>query len=185
MKQLKTSKPNIICVPNGKWTKNSEQKFPIRKVCLIRIFSWMENGLYTWVTVLKVGECIPWYLYVMRCAIWYHLYHLKNVKNTHGGGLILVNLWFKRTCHPLFQDMSVKIYINFFLSSGGYNFKISYLKNKRRHGMRRVHILLNNLALLPLQRKYYFWPRRSKCHEKTVKFYLEIFEFKFFVRSNN
>ena len=22
--------------------------------------------------------------YVMRCAIWYHLYHLKNVKNTQG-----------------------------------------------------------------------------------------------------
>ena len=23
--------------------------------------------------------------YVMRCAIWYHLHDLKNVKNTHGG----------------------------------------------------------------------------------------------------
>ena len=22
----------------------------------------------------------------MCCAIWYHLYNLKNVKNTHGGG---------------------------------------------------------------------------------------------------
>ena len=29
-------------------------------------------------------------LYVVRCAIWYHLYNLKNVKNTHGGVLILV-----------------------------------------------------------------------------------------------
>ena len=28
-------------------------------------------------------------LCVMRCAIWYHLYNLKNVKNTHGGVLIL------------------------------------------------------------------------------------------------
>ena len=27
---------------------------------------------------------------VMRCAIWYHLYKLKNGKNTHGGALILV-----------------------------------------------------------------------------------------------
>ena len=26
------------------------------------------------------------------CAIWYHLYNLKNVKNTHGGMLILVKL---------------------------------------------------------------------------------------------
>ena len=29
-------------------------------------------------------------LNVMRCAIWYHLYNLKNVKNTHGRVLILV-----------------------------------------------------------------------------------------------
>ena len=29
-------------------------------------------------------------LYVMRCAIWLHLYNLKNVTNTHGGVLILV-----------------------------------------------------------------------------------------------
>ena len=30
--------------------------------------------------------------YVMRCAIWHHLYNLKNVKNTHEGVLILVKL---------------------------------------------------------------------------------------------
>ena len=30
--------------------------------------------------------------YVMHCSIWYHLYSLKNVKNTHGGVLILVKL---------------------------------------------------------------------------------------------
>ena len=30
--------------------------------------------------------------YEMRCVIWYHLYNLKNVKNTHGGLLLLVNL---------------------------------------------------------------------------------------------
>ena len=28
----------------------------------------------------------------MRWAIWYHLYNLKNVKNTHGGVLLLVKL---------------------------------------------------------------------------------------------
>ena len=28
----------------------------------------------------------------MLCAIWYHLYNLKNVKNTHGGVIILVKL---------------------------------------------------------------------------------------------
>ena len=26
------------------------------------------------------------------CVIWYHLYNLKNVKNTHGGVLLLVKL---------------------------------------------------------------------------------------------
>ena len=29
----------------------------------------------------------------MLCAIWYHLYNLKNVKNTHGGVLLLVKLF--------------------------------------------------------------------------------------------
>ena len=29
---------------------------------------------------------------VLRCAIWYHLYNLKNVKNTHEGVLLLVKL---------------------------------------------------------------------------------------------
>ena len=28
----------------------------------------------------------------MLCAIWYHLYNLINVENTHGGVLLLVNL---------------------------------------------------------------------------------------------
>ena len=28
----------------------------------------------------------------MLCAIWYHLYNLKNVKNTHGGVLLLIKL---------------------------------------------------------------------------------------------
>ena len=41
--------------------------------------------------VLKIKLCGK-RLYVMRCAIWYHLYNLKNVKNTHGGVLILVKL---------------------------------------------------------------------------------------------
>ena len=30
--------------------------------------------------------------YEMLCAIWYHLYNLKNVKNTLGGMLLLVKL---------------------------------------------------------------------------------------------
>ena len=76
------------------------------------------------------------------------------------------------------------MYIIFFLSLERYNFKINYLKDKMRHSM-CVHILLNNLASSPLQQEYYVWHRRSKCYEKKVKFYLEIFEFKVLVRSNN
>ena len=30
--------------------------------------------------------------YVMFCTIWYHLYSLKNMKNTHGGVIVLVKL---------------------------------------------------------------------------------------------
>ena len=39
-------------------------------------------------------------------------------------------LWFNWTHLPLFQKISVNIYTNFFLSSGGYNFKINNLKDK-------------------------------------------------------
>ena len=31
-------------------------------------------------------------LHVMRCAIWYHLYSLKNMKNIHGGVFLLAKL---------------------------------------------------------------------------------------------
>ena len=40
----------------------------------------------------------------MRCAIWYHLYNLKNVKNIHGGVLLLVKAeacnFTKSNVHP-------------------------------------------------------------------------------------
>ena len=39
----------------------------------------------------------------MRCAIWYHLYNLKNVKNTHGGVLILVNFTKLTLLHGCFS----------------------------------------------------------------------------------
>ena len=37
-------------------------------------------------------------LYVMRCAIWYRFYNLKNVRNTHGGVSLLVKLQ-DSACH--------------------------------------------------------------------------------------
>ena len=30
--------------------------------------------------------------YVILCAIWYHLYNLKNMKSTHGGVILLLEL---------------------------------------------------------------------------------------------
>ena len=35
-------------------------------------------------------------IYAMRCAIWYHLYNLKNVKNMHGVLLTLLHGCFPR-----------------------------------------------------------------------------------------
>ena len=46
----------------------------------------------------------------MRCAIWQHLYNLKNVKNTHGGLLILVKVaGFSRTLRISHGRLNVSI----------------------------------------------------------------------------
>ena len=55
----------------------------------------------------------------MRCAIWYYLYNLKNVKNTHGGVLLLANsktppwlffTFFKlHKWHQIVQNISRKV----------------------------------------------------------------------------
>ena len=37
---------------------------------------------------------------MMRCAIWYHLYNLKNVKNTHGGVLLVACNFTKANIPP-------------------------------------------------------------------------------------
>ena len=84
-----------------------------------------------WVPVPKAVEVIPDTYILLLCID-------SSTKPYQG-------LWFNQTHLPLFQNKSLKIYINFFLSSVGYNFKIDYLKYKMRHGM-WVHILLNNLA---------------------------------------
>ena len=58
-------------------------KTNFKKVAASRIVSWefsdMQNGHTTGI-------------HVMRWTIWYHLYDLKNAKNTHEGVLILVKL---------------------------------------------------------------------------------------------
>ena len=50
-----------------------------------------ENVLYNNVSYKNViQQCVIQYM--VRCAIWYHLHDFKNVKNIHGGVLILVKL---------------------------------------------------------------------------------------------
>ena len=50
-------------------------------------------------------------IHVVRCTIWYHLYNLKNVKNTHGGVLILVKLQaFKINTPPWVSFTFFKLY---------------------------------------------------------------------------
>ena len=39
----------------------------------------------------------------MLCAIWYHLYNLKNAKSTHGGKLILIKLLRVTLLHGCFS----------------------------------------------------------------------------------
>ena len=40
--------------------------------------------------IISVGKKVD--IYEMLCAIWYHLYNFKNLKNTRGGVLLLVKL---------------------------------------------------------------------------------------------
>ena len=40
----------------------------------------------------------------MLCVIWYHLYNFKNVKNTHGGGIVLA-CNFTKSNNPLMVMM--------------------------------------------------------------------------------
>ena len=49
--------------------------------------------------IIKTGVLV---IYVVRCAIWYHVYNLKNVKNTYGGVLILVKL-------PYFDQVDIDL----------------------------------------------------------------------------
>ena len=53
---------------------------------IMSIFCQKQNFIKSFYSVLNFG-C---FLYVMRCVIWYHLFNLKNLKNTHGGVLLFV-----------------------------------------------------------------------------------------------
>ena len=50
----------------------------------------LKNGLNSFCNNFVMSKI--WIIIEMFCAIWYHLHNLKNVKNTHGGVLLLVKL---------------------------------------------------------------------------------------------
>ena len=52
-------------------------------------------------------------LYEMQFAIWYHLYNLKNVKNSHGGVILLVELQGK-SCNPTKSNTYPWVVFTFF-----------------------------------------------------------------------
>ena len=62
--------------------------FSMAMICahtLHQIFPYFSS-YFTW----SSKQCGP--IFVMFCAIWYHLYNSKNVKNTHRRVLLLVKL---------------------------------------------------------------------------------------------
>ena len=57
-------------------------------------YVWNSTIQYHYLEVIAV--ILRFLSIVMFCAIWYHVYNLKNVKNIHGGVLLLVT-WLKLT----------------------------------------------------------------------------------------
>ena len=76
---------------------------------VFRVYKMLALGRYG----LRIGRFFLRVVNVMRCAIWYHLYNLKNVKSTHGGALLLAKpvTLLKRTllhgCFSRFVDCSI------------------------------------------------------------------------------
>ena len=71
----------------------------------------------------------------MRCAIWYHLYDFKNVKNTHGGLLILVKLQ-ASACNFTEINTPLWVFFTFFKSYGWYQIaqRIKFVKRSYQEG---------------------------------------------------
>ena len=59
-------------------------------------------------------------IYETLCAIWYHLYYLKNLKNTHGGVLLLVKLEAKAPWYQMIPNRAkhLILFIRHFFKPG-------------------------------------------------------------------
>ena len=71
--------------------------------------------------------------FVMLCTVWYHLYNLKNVKNTRGVVLLLVKLQAKLV--PLYHHInklsqkSVTIVVSYFCCLINNHLELGYFEN--------------------------------------------------------
>ena len=83
---------------------------------------------------------------VMCCAIWYHLLILKNVKNTHGGVLLLVKL----------QAFLLKVTLLHGCFSCFLNCKNDTKSCKASH-------MTYNTIYYTMKHKHYGWWRRKQC----------------------
>ena len=72
--------------------------FFLRKMLVSLKTAPLQHGVKVSIAKFLAGK------YVVRCAIWYDLYNFKNVKNIHGGVLILVKLQApNRATHHIYE----------------------------------------------------------------------------------
>ena len=71
--------------------------------------------------------------YVIFCAIWYHFYKVKNVKNTHGGVALLVKLQAKACNFTIKVALSMGVFHVFSI--------VQIAPNRAKHHLYKVHLL--------------------------------------------
>ena len=104
-------------------------------------FLWVEkisnliNLLCRHLILIKKHDC-NFCINVTPCAIWYHLYNLKNVKNTHKGVLFLVKLQAKSNTPPL-------VFFTFWYCTNGHK------SHKTSQNLLRTFFMSNFTGLIP------------------------------------
>ena len=81
---------------------------------------------------------------MVRCTIWYHLYNLKNVKDTHGGVLILVKL-LASVCNFTKINTPPWVFIKFFKLYKWYQIALSITF---AYSLKFIQYWIENLAMV-------------------------------------
>ena len=95
------SLPILCCKSSVAVKENSDSKKLLQFVLVVNYCFKALDLRYLWVP-FEISRITFKSSYVKICAIWYHLYNLKSVKNTHGGVLLLV---------VQFQAKSLQLYL--------------------------------------------------------------------------